>query len=326
MKFERQNKSQILLTAFCVLAVSGCGTEDPNPVNPGFSALNAKSNRVVAVAYPLAYISERLLEGTQVSVEFPGAESDNPGNWQPPEETVASMQEADLVITNGPGVTYAQWLIRVTLARNKTCISAADFPIADFITVNDHRIVHRHGPEGEHSHPYMVPYSWLDPAVLEKQARKIASNLVSVYPDNEETITRNLGELSEDLKKLTRKLEDLRRTDQLSVLSANPNLKFLTRAAGINDIHLLWLEGIPEQPQADIDAKSAEDSGPDQPELRWVETDGARAMLWPSTLGAAPEITGWQTINIDLLDKQPESGDYLSVMDDNIEQLVSLLN
>ena len=322
----RLNTITSFLFAVCCIAVAGCSSDPPAPANPGFSGLAARSNRVVAVAYPLAYLSERLLEETGVSVEFPDAGSDSPGNWQPPADAVTEMQSADLVITNGPGVPYAQWLTRVTLARKKTCVSAADLPTADFITVNDHKIVHRHGPEGEHSHPYMVPYSWLDPAVALRQARKIATDLIATYPDHQESIERNLESLAEDLDSLSAKLDATKPGEQVSVMSANPNLKFLTRAAGLNDVHLLWLDEIPEEPLEEVHAKVLAATGAGQPDLRWLEAGRPRVMLWPSSLGPVPEIEGWLPVEIDLLDRRPSTGDYLSVMDDNIEQLVSRLN
>ena len=94
------------------------------------------------------------------------------------------MQHAGLVVANGRGAEVAKWLETVSIPDSRLCNSATrGLALADYIAIEDLRMVHAHGPEGEHSHPTMVGNTWLDPAIAKKQSAYIAQELMRVFPE-----------------------------------------------------------------------------------------------------------------------------------------------
>ena len=146
-----------LLALLCV--VPACDWSRDVETAPRFAAREL-TDRIVTVSYPLQYLTQRIATNDLI-IEFPAAESDVPRNWKPTIDEIANIQKADLIITNGPGIDYANWLIKVTLPDSKICATSEALSLQDFIKVKGVDIVHSHGPEGEHSHPFMVAYSWL---------------------------------------------------------------------------------------------------------------------------------------------------------------------
>ncbi len=272
-----------------------------------------KTNRIIAVSYALQYLTERIA-GESYEVEFPAASSPNPRTWKPTVDEIASMQRAGLVVVNGSGAEYAQWLVQTTLPQSIICSSCDDLKLRELISVKDFQIVHSHGPEGEHSHAYMVPYPWLDPAIAIRQAETIAAGLKKNWPEDAELFESNLSSLKADLKKLVAALPGPR-DETVRVYTANPHLKYLTRAAGMEDIHLLWFESPTE---AEWESRQAEF------EKRTAEIEATRILMTDEPaepLASYLSQRNVSVIQINTLDHQPPEGDYLTIMRQNIDRL-----
>jgi zinc transport system substrate-binding protein len=295
--------------ALSLIAMHGCGQSSID--SQKFTSPQQLTNTIVAESYALKYLTVRLI-GPDVAVEFPVPLDTDPKTWQPKSAEIQAMQSADLIIVNGPGADYSQWLSKVSLPESKICHSASKLSLDQYIQVKDHSIVHSHGPEGEHSHPMMVPYTWLDPQIASRQASAIAASLTKNYPAQAGAIQANLESLDADLAKLSARLGSIAGQRQISVITANPNLKFLTRAAGIADHHLLWFEPPTAQTwQSDF--------------KRRVDESGAKVLLTSAPLGeavaAACDAHGVRQVQVNLLDHAPQSGDYVTEMQKNIELL-----
>ena len=300
-----------LLIVGAMLFLSGCsGSDVPNGSS---KRVAEKSNLVVTVSYPLYYLTSRIV-GDELTVEYPAEGAEDPRNWQPKISQIAEMQKADLIITNGPGIDYADWLIKVTLPESKICATSDGLALKDFIKVKGPEIVHSHGPEGEHSHPFMVAYSWLDPAIAKKQAVEIAARLSSVYPQHAEKFSAGLKELSADLDLLTDEFEGLKSNDG-QVASTNPNTKFLTRAAGIIEADVQWNEIPDGDNEQNIHSCEKPSDAPGRVLTTRTLSDGLAEFI---------QLHSKSIVNINLLDKKPESGDYLSAMRENIANLNSM--
>ena len=126
----------------------------------------------MTTAYPIQYLAQRLA-GNSISVECPAAETANPRIWEPGTADIGRMQSADLIITGGPALPYAEWLSKVSLPESKILNCSKALKIAEFVHIEDYRVVHQHGPGGEHSHALLIPHAWLDPA-LSKNSRFIS--------------------------------------------------------------------------------------------------------------------------------------------------------
>ena len=238
------------LVVTLLIASVGCDKTKPDGQTKALHGqVRAPTRRIVAVSYPLQFLAQRIV-GDVIQVDFLAPADSDPQAWRPSREAIGQMQTADLIIANGTGATYAKWMTIVSLPDSKVRNTASrGMALKDYIAVEDVTIVHSHGPEGEHSHPTMVARTWLDPAVAKKQAIYIADELAAVYPDSAVTFKANLEVLNAELDELSALLKvdsDL----EVELLTATPKLKFLSRATGLNDQHLTWLDA--------PDAKTAE--------------------------------------------------------------------
>jgi ABC-type Zn uptake system ZnuABC Zn-binding protein ZnuA len=161
--------------------------------------------------------------------------------------------------------------------------------------------------------------------MADAQAVFITQELSRVFPDHAPTFRENLKRLQDDLASLSQQLSFSSSTDDepLTIYTANPALKFFTRAAGLKDQHLHWFEAPSVETAADdLSKRLAKDE-----QTTVVTVDEKTVLL--STYAITPELEAALTkigvvwVQIDLLDTQPVSEDYLSVMQQNIERLNS---
>ena len=307
-------KYLVLPIAAALLTFSSCQRLPSTGEQAGSADTTSVSEpRIVAVSYPLQYLTQRLI-GDKVTVEL--ASGDQPPlTWRPDRQAIASMQQADLIVANGTGASYVQWLVTVSLPDNKRINTATKgLSLSDYISVEDVRLVHSHGPEGEHSHATMVSRTWLDPKMAIKQATYLAKRLKEQYPDAADSIDSQLKSLRMELEAI--EIPDL--SGQM-VLSADHELKFLSRAADLADVHLKL--------SADSDA-AALAAAMQQTQADNAETKPANVILVPDYLASQLETT-WKDIVaeqqltpivIDTLD-MPDERDLLSRLQANFRAL-----
>ncbi len=307
-------KSLLLSLTAALLAVAGCQYSGaPGEHSTAADSASDSTPRIIAVSYPLQYLTQRLI-GDRITVELASGDL-SPLTWRPDRRAIASMQQADLIITNGTGASYAPWLVTVSLPDNKRINTATKgLSLSDYISVEDVRVVHSHGPEGEHSHATMVARTWLDPKMAIKQATYLATRLKERYPDAAESIDSHLKSLRAELEAI--EIPDL--AGQV-VLSADHELKFLTRAADLSDVHLNL--------SAESDA-AALAAALQQTQAGNAETKSANGILIPDYLASQLE-TSWKEIVaeqqltpivIDTLDI-PDERDLLSRLQANFRAL-----
>jgi len=321
---------QILFLFIVATGFAGCGT-DPVTVDDNSSAIHQAlkpklTNHVATVSYPLQYLTQRIV-GSDIKVDFTVGHRPTDQNWQPTEADVAILQQADLVIVNGPGATYANWLSRVSVSDSRVCNSCSDLALQDFVMVEDHKIVHQHGPEGEHSHPYMVAYTWLDPAIAKKQAKKILKDVAKTYPERAADFDSNYQALANDLDELSELLTSVGANNEKQVVSINPLFKFMTRAANVTDHHLLWLSNDDDGTRKrQLEKKLEEIRGDSISKLVFlIPANGAYGLEKSLGKNYAVELN-LSPCFLDTLDQSPDSGDYLSVMRTNIDSLIMTLH
>ena len=300
----------IIVLAMVVIA-GGCQpskqTGDAAP-----STNDDSSNTIIATSYPIEWVTQQIV-GYEYSVKFPASSSDHPDRWRPDRKTISEMQAADLIICNGIVAPYASWMQTVSLPSSKVIESASKgMSLADYISVEDIQIVHTHGPEGEHSHPTMVSRTWLDPAMLIKQANYITDQLSKRSPNDAAQFRGNLATVISELESVMP--ERLPEQTQ-PVFSATPELKYLTKAAGVTDLHFNWNEKTTLE-QAKTDLTSRKDS------------ESIKLILFPQRLEVLAkrlqpafqqqELT---PVFIDMLDRENSQGDVVTRSKENFKRL-----
>jgi len=305
----------LVIWGLALACISGCRPNQPTTTNdatrPGS---HASSKTIVATSYPIQWVTQQIV-GDAYQVSFPAGSSDHPDRWRPERNTIPEIQAADLIVCNGVAAPYAGWMKTVSLPSSKVVESASKgMSLADFISVEDIQIVHTHGPEGEHSHPTMVSRSWLEPAMLIKQSNCIAEQVCKLSPDDAVLFRANLAEVTSKLESI---MPDAFPEQTPPVFAATPELKFLTRAAGVVDLHFNWNEKtMLKEVETDLASKAKDES--------------IKIILFPQRLEALanqikPELQKRKLtpIFIDMLDREDVERDVVNRLEDNFKLLRS---
>lgn len=331
-----RQRSTFLLKSIVVIwlvVLFGCESASDNPTGRSANPDTQQSEKpkFFAVSYPLEWITQQIV-GDFANVECPAALTDTPDRWRPDRATLAAIQTADLVISNGTAAPYANWLQTSSLPSARTIEAASKgLSLSDFISVEDIQIVHSHGPEGEHSHPTMVSRTWLSPNVLGKQAGFIKQQLSKRYPDQTETFARNLATLNEKLLAMSNDFEIADSEPSITCLSASPEMKFLTRFAQIEDNHFNWTSRTtPEQATTDFNkrirqlkiARQASDSTSLRSPSAILIPTGLKTLA--GQLDATLAAQNYHPVFIDLLDRNIETQDLLSRLRSNLAAISEL--
>ena len=316
----------ILLIA---VLISGCNPTTDKPI----AAEPQLSYRVVAVSYPLQFLTQQIA-GDKIKVEFPAANAESLHSWRPTREQILEMQSADLVVANGTGATYANWLKTIALADSKMCLTASrGLSLRDYVQIE--QVVHSHGPEGEHSHASMVGETWLDPRIAMKQAKYICKSLSKTYPEKARQFEENLKALSAKLTAASERLEAIkaRSSDKEgdsgednsekapTLISTSPGLKFLTRAAGISDYHLSW-QHEPSLEEAKADLEKAMATFGDQKPTTILVANGPLS----DEISRLFQELELKPVSLSTIEQASSDGDYLTSLDENISKLDGLRN
>lgn len=288
------------LISLCLLAASPllrAGTTDPPAL------------RVMASNYPLAYFAERLL-GARGAMDFPVPPDEDPAYWRPDAKAVGKMQRADLIVLNG--AEYEKWLPHVSLPRLKVVDTSTGFREA-YIHI-ENVVTHSHGPGGLHSHGGTAYTTWLDFDQAARQAEALAEAIARKRPEWRSQILDKLVSLKQDLAGLDASLAKLSAAKPgLPLLASHPVYQYLARRYRLNLQPVHWE---PEEMPPPLEWRALE---------AMRATHPARWMLWeaePSPeIAAKLEAVGIASVVFGPGAKRPESGDFLTEMQRNLETL-----
>ncbi|MEW6039871.1 MAG: metal ABC transporter substrate-binding protein [Pseudomonadota bacterium] len=275
----------------------------------GASAIAEHKLKIVASNYPLAYFAERLA-GSWATVTLPAPADADPAYWRPDAKAVGAMQKADLILLNG--ADYEKWLAHVALPRLKLVDTSAGF--RDRFIRFENATVHSHGPAGQHSHEGIAFTTWLDFEQAAQQAEAVAKALIARRPELKTAVLDALKALQADLAGLDSEVKRITAARPgLPLMASHPVYQYLARHYGLNLRSVHWEPG--EMP----------------PETEWTGLDKtlarhpAKTMLWEAR--PAAEIAdrlntrGVASAVFDPCANRPESGDFLAVMKQNVENL-----
>ncbi|MCK5382577.1 MAG: zinc ABC transporter substrate-binding protein [Gammaproteobacteria bacterium] len=264
---------------------------------------------IYTVNYPLQYFAQRIA-GEQADVTLPVPAGIDPAFWQPDAGTVIAFQQADLVLLNGAG--YAKWVSRVSLPRRKLVDTSAGY--RDRYLQAEEAVTHSHGREGGHSHSGVAFTTWLDFTLAVEQARAIAAALSRLRPAAKDVFERNFSVLEQDLLALDSQVREIVAVDpDNSLLASHPVYQYFKRRYGLNLTSVMW--------EPDVAPEAAQWS-----ELRQLlKLHPSNWMVWEGNPN--PEsVTGLRGLGVDSLvfdpcGNRPVDGDFLSVMQQNVQNL-----
>lgn len=225
------------------MTVIGCDVKSKVNESQNEKALH---NRVAVANYPLYCMVSTICRDAGGPIEeviYVGPPHGvDPHSWVPPADQIRDLQKVDLIICNGPGAVFATWMDKVTIDESKLCNTTDAVKSTEFVLVKDYQLVHSHGPEGEHSHAWVVPQSWLSPRIARKQAKLCYDRLVAVYGQSPK-LDNGFAELQKKFDSLESAHEAIKnRSPNLVVASSTPDIQYLTRSLDWEDRYLQWKE------------------------------------------------------------------------------------
>jgi zinc transport system substrate-binding protein len=174
-------------------------------------------------------------------------------------------------------------------------------------------VTHSHGPGGEHTHAAVASETWLDPQLAIAQAQVVREELENLVPDASDSIKANFDALVIDLQHLDEQMN--------AAFSGSPGIwtasdmafSYLGRRYSVPMPVMHWDPGVlPSDEQWDRFEKLGAGKSP-----RW--------MLWPEE--PIPQtVDRLHGLNVGIIvfrpaARPPKTGDYLSVMQENLKTL-----
>ncbi len=297
---------RILIVALLVIQF-GCSKQDGEKIGQLKNDANKKPVIVVS-NYPLFYFTERLAPG--VDVKFPATESDDPAYWKPTTDDISIMQKADLIILNGAG--YEKWLSTISLPPTKIINSLKG--LDDQLIKLDDKVTHSHGLEGEHEHSETAFTTWLDFKLCIKQAEVIKDALILLMPSNKKNIEQNFISLKSDLESIDTKMQTAASNFKDKTLYAShPVYQYLAKTYKLKIISEHWEpDEIPGEEMWSVFSDK-------------LESDPSEIMLWEdkplSEIEKRLNNLGLRIVVFNPCANKPETGDFLSAMNSNVEGL-----
>jgi zinc transport system substrate-binding protein len=279
----------ILGLSLAMVAIPACGDDDSGAADDG-------RIDVVASFYPLAWVSEHV-GGDAVRVRDltpPGAE---PHDFELGPDDVDHIQDADLVVVLGKGFQPA--VEKAADGRDGTTLVVAD---ALELTGDD-------------------PHVWLDPVQMGAVVAAVIEALVGVdpahangYRDRGAEVSEQLGLLDEDL---AMGLAECARHD---IVTAHEAFGWLADRYGLTQEAIAGIS-----PEQEPDPKRLAELT-DLVKAKGVTTIFTEELVSPKVAKTLARETGARTEVLSPLESKPGSGDYLSVMREDLAKLRKALD
>ena len=199
--------------------------------------------------------------------------------------------------------------------------------LEEFVLVKDYQLVHSHGPEGEHSHAWVVPQSWLSPSIARQQAAFCHKKIVEEYGQNQ-SLEDGFAKLQKRFDELDTSVEALRELhSEFVVATSSPEISYLTRELGWGDRYLQLNEDSSEaafeRMLLEMQARSVKDAPGPNAEAEVSETLFLWAGQATETLRRCVEQQWEAAVEIDLIetasDNDLDSNSYFERMAKNLK-------
>lgn len=281
---------------------------------PTSSHANPDKLTIFTVNYPLQYFAERIA-GNHAAVVFPVPADVDPAYWMPDTGTITDYQQADLILLNG--AHYAKWVDKVSLPASKTIDTSRKFK--DQYIYSTKATTHSHGSGGAHAHESLTFTLWLDLNLAVQQAKAIEKALIRKRPMLKDTFQHNFKALEEDLMALDRDLEKMAALKQNHPLvGSHPVYDYLAKRYALNLKSVHWE---PDETPSFQQWQNLK---------RMFINHPAKWMVWEAApdqaIAARLKIMGVNSVVFDPCGNAPHQGDFLTVMQQNIQNLKSALH
>jgi zinc transport system substrate-binding protein len=278
---------------------AGCGAGSAEPGG------DQSKPMVVAAFYPLAFAAETVGDDL-VDVKNLTATGVEPHDLELSADQVASLSEADLVVFLGEGFQPAV----------EDAVSGFDESRILDVVEGENLLPGEDDAEGA-----VDPHVWLDPSIMAVIVDEVAARLAQIDPAHRETYEANAQELNSRLAALDRDYsEALSSCGSRDIVTSHAAFGYLAERYDLNQVSISGID--PEaEPSPERLAEVA----------RFVQEHDVSTIFFEELV--SPEVaetiaseTGAHTAMLSPLESEPQSGDYVDAMKDNLATLTEALD
>ncbi|MDO6761299.1 metal ABC transporter substrate-binding protein [Tamlana sp. 2_MG-2023] len=305
-------KHILLSSLLCLVLFTSCKNDKKQSETADIESNTPEKPVVYVTNYPLYYFTNRIA-GKTIDLHFPASQKTFPDYWKPVADSIAAMQNADLIIING--ASYEKWLMNVSIPEDKIINTSESFQ--DKLLASGHVFTHSHGGEGAHEHPEMASYTWQDLSLAIKQAEAIKNALMTQSEKDKTTFESNFENLKAELEQLHQVfLSTVASQPDLEIAFSHPVYQYFEAAYKIKGTSLHW------EPSDNI-------AGDKLHEIEALQKQkDIKSIIWENTPLEASlsnlKNIGIQSIVIPPGGGKPVQGDFISQQKSNLEALKSV--
>ncbi|MCM3029218.1 metal ABC transporter substrate-binding protein [Niallia sp. MER 6] len=315
------NTYKILIMSLIVLVIAaGCS----NGNGETSEEKDSDKLKIITTFYPM-YEFTKNVAGDKADVELLIPSTIEPHDWEPTPKDIGNIQNADLFVYNSDDMETWVADIEASINNDKVSVVEASKGIE---LMDGEEEEHEHEEEGheeeehEHEHSHEAdPHVWLSPVLAQHEVQTITDAIVKADPDNKEYYETKSSEYIEQLKALDEKYK--------TELADKTSNEFITQHTAFS--YLAKEYGLVQVPISGI-SPSEEPSAAKLAELKTYAQDHKIKVIYfeeltsskvadtlAKELGADTEVLNALE---GLSDEQQKAGEnYITVMEDNLEQL-----
>lgn len=310
--------SKIVLTAGCAtvaLALSACSGDTGDNSTNGTSDSSGKIT-VATSFYPVTWLTEQI-GGDKVSVTSMTPPNVEPHDFELAPADIATMADADVVVyVRGfqPSMDEA-----VDSISGPTIID-----LSDAVDLQPLGAGAEEESDSDHDHSDGIenldPHFWLDPVRMESAAQGVEKALSEADSNDSALFTDNLTKLETELSDLDASYKTgLATCERNTIVTGHAAFGYLANEYGLSQTSISGIDPDREPSPAEISRvkKVIQETG--------TTTVFTEELVSPKTAEALANEAGAKVEVLATLEGQPEQGDYLSTMKDNLQTLRTAL-
>ena len=213
--------------------------------------------QVYTTVYPLTYFTERI-GGDRVQVQSIYPAGSNEHTFEPTQQNMISLAEADLMLYIGLGLEGFIDSAKETLSNeNVEFVATADSISDEEMETEEHHEEDGHEEEAEshdgHDHGSTDPHVWMSPKLSQNLAESIKNSLSEADPEGTEIFESNYEELIAELEELDQSFSELKeRVSKDTFFVSHSAFGYISEPYGFEQVAVAGLNSQDEPSQKEL--------------------------------------------------------------------------
>lgn len=242
-----KNLKKIIFCLAALILLAGCSKSESANKENNTEDKNDKL-KVYASVYPM-YDFANKIAGDKMDVQLIVPQGVEPHEWEPDQDTIKNLEDADIFIYNGAGLeSWTDKIINSLDNKNLVTLEASE-GLEILKSNHSHEEEHEDEEEHEHNHTGLDPHVWLSPINAKKELQNIKNTFVKVDPENKDYYENNYKEYSKKFDELDKKYrENLSNLKDNKIVVSHEAYGYLCKEYGLEQ---MGLQGVNAQTEPD---------------------------------------------------------------------------